>query len=240
VRAAQTTTTTILIPTTMTRVPRTARILDRSIYFGRIDALGETWRQWAEIAEGLQPGEWAAASRCDGWDVACLYAHHSLFPLALSGSVQPAPDQFGDKGPLTAAEILRGFNVRDGAAHTMAEAVAGRARADAGRLSPEELTRRFSSVANQALNALRNAPPDMLVTWPRTDGVVPMQEAVRIVLLESAVHLLDVLRALGREPAVDEGALREVAALLAEVASPVELIEAATGRSPTSPFPLLR
>jgi hypothetical protein len=122
----------------------------------------------------------------------------------------------------------------------MAEAVAGRAQDDAGRLSREELTRRFSSVADHAVNALRNAPPDMLVAWPRTDGAVPMQEAVRIVLLESVVHLLDVLRALGRDPAVDEGALREVAALLAEVASPVEFIEAATGRSPTSPLPLLR
>jgi hypothetical protein len=80
----------------------------------------------------------------------------------------------------------------------------------------------------------------MLVTWPRTDGVVPLQEAVRIVLLESVVHLLDVLRALGREPAVDEGALRETAALLAELASPVEFIEAATGRNPRSPLPLLR
>jgi hypothetical protein len=141
---------------------------------------------------------------------------------------------------LTAAEILRRFNVREGAAHTMAETVARRARDDADRLSPEELTRRFSSVANQAVNALSNAQPDMLVTWPRTDGVVALQEAVRIVLLESVVHLLDVLRALGRVPALDERALREAAALLAELAPPVELIEAATGRSPTSPLPLLR
>jgi hypothetical protein len=141
---------------------------------------------------------------------------------------------------LTAAEIVRRFNVSDGAAHTMAEAVAGRARDDADRLGPEELTGRFSSAASQAVNALRDAPPDTLVAWPRTDGVVPLQEAVRIVLLESVVHLLDVLRALGREPAVDRGALREAAALLAEVAAPVEFIEAATGRSPTSPLPLLR
>jgi uncharacterized protein (TIGR03083 family) len=217
-----------------------ARILDSSTYFQRVGALAETWRQWAEIAEGLQPGEWAAPSRCQGWDVACLYAHHSLFPLGLSRSIQPASDQFGDKAVLTAAEILRRFNVSEGAAHTMAEAVAGRARDDARRLSPEELTRRFSSVANQAVNALRNAAPDMLVTWPRTDGVVPLHEAVRIVLLESVVHLLDVLGALGREPAMDEDALREVAALLAELASPVEFIEAATGRSPTSPLPVLR
>jgi hypothetical protein len=60
------------------------------------------------------------------------------------------------------------------------------------------------------------------------------------VLLESVVHLLDVLRALGRGPTVDQGALREVAALLAEVAPPVEFIEAATGRSPTNPLPVLR
>ncbi|WP_433868508.1 hypothetical protein [Saccharopolyspora sp. CA-218241] len=70
--------------------------------------------------------------------------------------------------------------------------------------------------------------------------MAPWSEAIRIVLMESVVHLLDVLDALGRAPEVAPAALRETAHLLAEVAEPVGLIEAATGRSSRSPLPVLR
>ena len=46
--------------------------------------------------------------------------------------------------------------------------------------------------------------------------------------------------ALDITPAVPEVALRETALLLAAMAPPVELIEAATGRSASSPLPVLR
>ena len=65
-------------------------------------------------------------------------------------------------------------------------------------------------------------------------------EATRIVLLESTVHLLDVLAALGRAPDVPATALREAAHLLAELADPVAFVEAATGRSSRSPLPVVR
>ncbi|MCU1683205.1 MAG: hypothetical protein JWQ81_3944 [Amycolatopsis sp.] len=72
------------------------------------------------------------------------------------------------------------------------------------------------------------------------DAVVFAVEALRIVLLEATVHLLDVQRALGRAPIVPEAALDETARLLVEVAPAVEFIEAATGRSSSSPLPILR
>ena len=59
-------------------------------------------------------------------------------------------------------------------------------------------------------------------------------------LLESTVHLLDVLDAPGRAPDVPAAALRDTAHLLADLADPVALVEAATGRSASSPLPVLR
>jgi hypothetical protein len=65
-------------------------------------------------------------------------------------------------------------------------------------------------------------------------------EALRIVLTEATVHLLDVQRALGRPPTVPSPALKDTVQLLAEVAPAVEFIEAAAGRSSHSPLPVLR
>jgi hypothetical protein len=67
-----------------------------------------------------------------------------------------------------------------------------------------------------------------------------LSEGLRIVLLEATVHLLDIQRALGQPPELPGTALAHTASLLAEVAPGVELIEVATGRSATSPFPVLR
>lgn len=71
-------------------------------------------------------------------------------------------------------------------------------------------------------------------------GVVFAVEAVRIVLMEAVVHLLDAQRALDRPPFVPIAALVETAGLLAEIAPAVDFIEAATGRSTISPLPVLR
>ena len=65
-------------------------------------------------------------------------------------------------------------------------------------------------------------------------------ETLRIVLMEATVHLLDLQRALELAPDVPAAALGSTVRLLAEVTPAVELIEAATGRSATSPLPVLR
>jgi hypothetical protein len=57
--------------------------------------------------------------------------------------------------------------------------------------------------------------------------------------LEATVHLLDLQRALGQPPNVPADGLAHTAAVLAEMAPPVELIEAATGRTTAGLFPIL-
>jgi hypothetical protein len=159
--------------------------------------------------------------------------------LALSGP-RPAASAGNASTPRTAADVLRGYNVPGGVAHRLAQLVEDRAAEDARLVDRSELVERFEEPARHAVSSLRIAGPDSPVPWPQTQGLVRLGEAVRIVLLEAVVHLLDVLDALGRTPGVPEAALRDTVGLLAEVPSQVELIEAATGRTRASPLPVLR
>ncbi len=208
-------------------------------YGSRIDALAGTWRVWAELGETLSAEQWRAPSRCQGWSVADLYAHHSVFPVALAGSPPAAPDE-APAGLLSAVDILRGFNRPGGAAHEMAGAVADMAAQEAARTGQAELVERFSVSGPRAIDALREADPEMLIGWPATGGRVKLVEALRIVVTEAVVHLLDVQRALGQEPDIPADASTETAILLAEVADPVDFVEAATGRSAKPVLPVLR
>lgn len=202
------------------------------MYRERIDALEAVWRQWAEVGGGLADVEWSRPSRCAGWDVAALFAHVGLFPHA----VLDPPQAHGGE-PVTAVAILRGFNAPSGVAHTMADQVADAAVARAAQVGRPGLVAVFADVGPRAIAALRGRPADGCVPWAA--AVTTWAEATRIVLMESVVHLLDVLDALARVPDVPAEALRETAHLLADLADPVAFIEGATGRA-DSPLPVLR
>lgn len=210
-----------------------SRLVDE-IYSGRLAALEQIWRIWAELGESLTEEQWSTATRCPGWDVAALYAHHSAFPLALSAPLPPRDDPMGE--PVTAGEILRGFNAPDGVAHTMAGTVADHALSQAAALTRNELVDRFGVHGPCALQRLRQAEATLVVPWPASRKVIMLGEALRIVVMEATVHLLDVRRALGQPPAVPAPALKDTVQLLAELAPAVELIEAAAGRSTRSHY----
>jgi uncharacterized protein (TIGR03083 family) len=199
-----------------------------------IEALEAVWRRWAEVGGGLTDTEWSRPSRCAGWDVAALFAHVGVFPQA----VLDPPEADGGES-VSAVDILRGFNAPSGVAHTMAAQVADHAVALAAQVGPPGLVAFFAEAGPPGIAALRDRPADGLLLWP-TSGVTTWAEATRIVLLESTVHLLDVLDALDRAPDVPAAALRATAHLLAELADPVAFVEAATGRSSSSPLPVLR
>ncbi len=205
----------------------------------RLDALDRTWQVWARLGATLSEGQWSAPSRCTGWDVAAVYAHHSAFPLLLSGPGPPMPADLPD-APITAVEILRGFNAAGGAAYTMAAAVADGAVQAAAAHTRAELVERFDVQGQAAVRRLRGSEPTAVVPWPAARAGVTVVETLRIVLMEAVVHLLDVQRALDLAPDVPPSGLRQTAQLLADLAPPVNLIEAATGRSAISPLPVLR
>ena len=207
------------------------------LYPDRLDALEQTWQVWSQLGGSLSETQWSAASRCPGWDVACLYAHHSQFLLAMSAPPPPAPEVSGQ--PQSAAQVLRAFNAPYGVASTAAPAVADQAARDAAQHQPAELAERFTELGPVVIRRLRTARPDLVVPWPPAPSGVMLGEGLRIMLLEATVHLLDVQRALGQPPGLPGTALAHTASLLAEMAPGVELIEVATGRSATSPFPVL-
>ncbi|WP_067818847.1 maleylpyruvate isomerase N-terminal domain-containing protein [Nocardia inohanensis] len=209
-------------------------------YGSRVDALEEIWAVWGELGAGLDEQQWRAESRCPGWDVAAIFAHHSLMPVAFDTPAElPGPGSIDRV--CTAAEALRGFNEPDGLAHTLADTVADQAAAESVSCTPDELTDRFRVRGANAVRKLRSAPPEVVAPWGSTGRMITLAEGVRIVLLEATIHLLDVLRALELPPElVPATALAETAALLAELPPPVDFIEAAAGRSTASPFPILR
>lgn len=213
--------------------------MDDTSYAVRVTALDETWRACGALGDELTAEQWALPTRCTGWDVRALFAHHSVFPMLLH-SPPPVPDELADRRPASAAEILAAFNAPGGVATTMAEAVADRAVADARAHTTTELVDRFVVQGPSTIDALRATAGDRIVPWPGARATVTLSEALRIALMEATVHLLDAQRALDREPDVPDAAQREVAQLLAEVAPPIELIEAATGRSDRSPLPVIR
>jgi hypothetical protein len=125
---------------------------------------------WAATERELAPEDWRAPSRCEGWDVACLFAHVSRFPLALSGPPLAAPEHTGHeetfdaRANLDAAEILARFNRPGGAAHSLAGPVSDQARTEASHLSHDELVERFEIAGPQAL--ARSATPDQTSSDP--------------------------------------------------------------------------
>src|ERR671916_1590104 len=214
------------------------RHMANSRYRHRIDALEVVWRRWADIGAGLSEQQWSTPTRCVGWDVAALYAHVGMFPSAVVDL--PGVPQGATMHPVTAVDILRGFNAPGGVAHEMAEHVARVAVSTAADRERAALVALYADDGPRAIEALRRREPTSQVPWPGAGAMTTWVEALRIVLMESVVHLLDVVPGLARAPEIPEDALRETALLLAEIAEPVRLIEAATGRSPDSPLPVLR
>jgi Mycothiol maleylpyruvate isomerase N-terminal domain len=143
------------------------------------------------------------------------------------------------RAPVTAADVLRQFNAPGGVAHSLAKVVADAAVADAARYSTAELIGRFRITAPQTVALLRDSGPAKILPWPAANAPVRLDEVLRIAVMEATVHLLDLLRALDRPPEVPAGALRITGNLLLDTAGPVEFLEAATGRSATSPLPVL-
>ncbi len=206
-------------------------------YQERVDALAAYWQRWAALGATLSDDQWSAGSRCTGWDVAALYAHVGPFATAVA-EPPPPPEAGGD--PVTAVDILRGFNVSGGAAHAMADELAGYAVSMAAELGRPALLAFFADDGPRGIAALRGQAPDARVPWPGAAAVTTWGEAVRIVLMEAVVHLLDVLDALHLPADVPPAGLRDTAHLLADLADPVEFVNAASGRTTPTVLPVLR
>jgi uncharacterized protein (TIGR03083 family) len=202
----------------------------------RCRLLGGAWAWWADTLGGLDDEQWYQPTRLDGWDVAALVAHHAVLVRAVRVFAGQPTDE--EPATPTAAAMLRRFNEPQGVAHTLAGAVAQRARQLAMTESAEALRATFTVDAPAALTAVREAGP--VVIRYVNQGPFPLAEALSIVVLEAVVHGLDLARAVDRVPDVPPAAVLFTVRLLADVADPIPFVEAATGRAGLDFFPIIR
>jgi uncharacterized protein (TIGR03083 family) len=200
----------------------------------RLTTLDKLWAVWAEHGQAMTDDQWRRVTRLGTWDVRSLYAHAASWPFAFAGFV----NQVRDDAPVaTAAALLRYFNGPDGVAHRQRDQVAAAAREDAARYSTAQLVEQFATAGPRAIATARQRG-DVAVDY-FGQVVLRLDDAVSIGILEATVHLLDLQRALDQTPNVPADGLAHTAALLAELAPPVDFIEAATGRRAADLFPVL-
>jgi len=201
----------------------------------RLSMLEALWSIWAERGQSLTEEQWQCPTRLGDWDVRSLYAHAAWWPLAFTLLLDRV--QNGEPTHATAAALLRDFNAPDGIASRMRDQVATGARGDAEKYGTSQLAERFSETGPRAIATARRLGPVVVDYFGM--ALLRLDEAVSIGVLEATVHLLDLQRALGRSPEVPAEGLTHTAAVLAQMAPPLDFIEAATGRSRVDLFPVL-
>lgn len=201
----------------------------------RLSTLDALWVVWAAHGRSFTDEQWALPTRLGDWTVRDLYAHHAGWPFGLASLVTQVRD--AEPTHPSAAALLREFNRPDGVANTRRDTAAAAAKDDARRYSTDDMVGQFATHGPRSLGVARSLGPVVVDYFGR--ALLRLEDAISIGVMEATVHLLDLQRALGQEPDVPAGGLAHTAALLAEMAPPVGLIEAATGRSGVTPFPVL-
>ncbi|GAA0912532.1 maleylpyruvate isomerase N-terminal domain-containing protein [Virgisporangium ochraceum] len=201
----------------------------------RLSTLDELWAVWAAHGTSMTDEQWSRPTRLGDWDVLSLFAHHGAWPFMLGGLLTRVQER--EPTHATAAALLRDFNAPDGVANTRRRDAAESAPADAERYGRAAIVEQFTTAGPRALEAARALGPVVVDYFGH--AALRLEEAISIGIMEATVHLLDLRRALGQEPDVPAAGLAHTAALLAQMAPPVDLIEAATGRSRVDVFPVL-
>jgi len=201
----------------------------------RLGALAELWSVWAGHGRDMTDEQWRRPTRLGDWDVRSLFAHAGGRPVGFSALVDRVTD--AEPTHATAAALLREFNAPDGVANTRRERVAAGAREDAVTYTTAQMLDVFAETGPRAIGTARERGPVVVDYFGM--ALLRLEEAVSIGIMEATVHLLDLKRALGEPPEIPATGLRHTAALLAEMAPPVDFVEAATGRGTSNPLPVL-
>jgi uncharacterized protein (TIGR03083 family) len=201
----------------------------------RLTILDLLWAAWKLHGQTLSGEQWERPTRLGAWNVRSLYAHASAWPVGLSRLLNCVQDV--EPTHATAAALLAEFNRPDGIAKSQADQVAARARDRAAAHEPAELIAQFASTGPHAIATARQLGPVVVDYFGL--AMLRLDKVTSIGILEATVHLLDLRRALDLPPEMPTDGLAHAAAVLAEMAPPVDFIEVATGRSTVELFPVL-
>ena len=197
--------------------------------------LERSWRVWAERVRAISPEQLRAPTRLGGWTVHDLLAH--ITPdadqlAALMGAVQEGPAAVAD-----GSGVLRAFNQPGGVAETMAPSIEQTAIETAPGLTPADAAHRFERSADLVASAPLD--PQAVIPYPGV-GSTTVGAVTDIAIVETTVHALDLIAAIGGTPPPAE-AVAHTRDVLARVADPVALIEVLTGRAdPATLLPVVR
>lgn len=154
------------------------------------DALDRQHSDLSQILRSLEPSQWSAQTRCDGWDVADVVLHLAQtdeFVIAgCTGTVTADLPSFAPEAP--------GVDNVDDAAELAVRAERG---------SPTgELLARWRSAADESRRLLRERPHDQRVPW--VIGSLSPKTLATTRLSEAWIHTGDVADTVGAACATDE------------------------------------
>lgn len=199
------------------------------------DLLADSWERWARRCSELTAEQWSTPTRCTPWDVHALVAHAcpalSLFDL-LDRNLLDADAAVGD-----GASMLRTFNAPGGAAHTTAGDLAQTALSEAVTLRPADAVTRFNDCARAARAV--TLPGQSTISYPVV-GSATLAAVADVALVESTVHLLDLVDAVGGV-GPSTGAVEATRDVLIAIPDPTAAVEILAGRvTPSCVLPVIR
>ncbi|MDV8070832.1 maleylpyruvate isomerase N-terminal domain-containing protein [Rhodococcus sp. IEGM 1366] len=199
------------------------------------DLLIRLWRMWAKRAAELSDEQWTADTRLPGWTVRDVYVHVTP-DVMIAMLAEPAAD--GDAKITSAAEMLRVFNVDPTATEPMHEQLAEIVRQMAADVDRESIVKRFDIDLPESFERLTGLSRATVIAHPMLESV-SLGAFLDMAILESTVHWLDVVAAVGG-PEPEPMALERAREVLAAVPDPLAFVEAATGRSHVAVLPVMR
>ena len=199
------------------------------------DLLIRLWRMWAKRAAELSDEQWTADTRLPGWNVRDVYVH--VTPDVMM-TMLDAPVGDGEAKITSAAEMLRVFNADPTTAKPMHEQLAEIVRQMAADVDREVIVQRFDAELPEAFEGLTGLSRASVIAHPILESV-SLGAFLDMAILESTVHWLDVIAAVGG-PEPESMALERAREVLAAVPDVLAFVEAATGRSRAAVLPVMR
>lgn len=198
------------------------------------DLLIRLWQMWGRRAAELSDEQWTTPTRLPGWSVRDIYVHVDP-DVMITMLASPASD--GDAEITSAAEMLRVFNADAAAAAPLHAQVAEMVRQIAADTVRENVVRQFESELPQAFRRLVGLSRATVIPHPIL-GSVTLGAFLDMAIMESTVHWLDVIDAVGG-PAPETSALERARDVLAAVPDPRVFVEVASGRTAGPILPVM-